>query len=119
MSLVINPSLCICLYALGLLNSLHRLKPTSDFLLDVMVLRDVLAANHKDDATMQVVVPRVVPPHPKVVSIAINAFDEYASMKTMCVALHRKGPASFITAEEYGSRFESNNVVDVSGNLNG
>lgn len=74
-------------------------------------LQDFLADNRKDDATVQVTVPKVVPPPPEVVPVTGDVLDESASMKAKRVALQRKGAAAMIAAEEYARRFESGDVV--------
>ncbi|MCI09198.1 hypothetical protein A2U01_0030281, partial [Trifolium medium] len=95
--------------------SLHGTNnPTSGFLEDVTVLGDFLSDNkRKEDGTIQVVVPKVVPPPPEIVPVSggdvLN--DESASMKAKRVALQRKGAAAMIAAEEYARKFESGDLL--------
>ncbi|KAJ1400295.1 Zinc finger, PHD-type [Sesbania bispinosa] len=111
----------ICYCSLGFPRSLHgpNNNPINVFDHDVAALRDFLADTRRDDTTIQVAVPKVVPPPPEAVPVAGDALDESASMKAKRVALQRKGAAAMIAAEEYARRFESADVVDTSGNFNG
>ncbi|KAK2379648.1 RING/FYVE/PHD-type zinc finger family protein [Trifolium repens] len=112
----------ICFCSLGFPRSLQRTNnPTSGFLEDVAVLGDFLSENkRKEDTTIQVVVPKVVPPPPEIVPVSGDVLnDESASMKAKRVALQRKGAAAMIAAEEYARKFESGDLLDTSGNVNG
>lgn len=75
------------------------------------MLGDFLSDTRKDDGTIQVAVPKVVPPPPEAVPVSGDVLDESASMKAKRVALQRKGAAAMIAAEEYARRFESGDVV--------
>jgi hypothetical protein len=79
----------------------------------VAVLGDFLSENkRKEDATIQVVVPKVVPPPPEIVPVSGDVLnDESASMKAKRVALQRKGAAAMIAAEEYARKFESGDLL--------
>ncbi|KAK2433343.1 hypothetical protein P8452_30671 [Trifolium repens] len=112
----------ICFCSLGFPRSLQGTKnSTTGFLQDVAVLGDFLSENkRKEDATIQVVVPKVVPPPPEIVPVSGDVLnDESASMKAKRVALQRKGAAAMIAAEEYARKFESGDLLDTSGNVNG
>ncbi|CAK8575465.1 unnamed protein product [Lathyrus sativus] len=114
----------ICFCALGFPRSLNGTtnnhnNAANAFLNDVSALGDFLAGAQKEDYTIQVAVPKVVPPPPEVVPVSGDLLDESASMKAKRVALQRKGAAAMIAAEEYARKFESGDVLDTSGNLNG
>ncbi|KAK7263884.1 hypothetical protein RJT34_31483 [Clitoria ternatea] len=112
----------ICFCALGFPRALNAPNPPNGFLHDVSALRDFLADTRRDDATVQVPVPKVLPPPPPPpdVTLGADALDESASMKAKRVALQCKGAAAMIAAEEYARRFESGDVPDSSpGNLTG
>ncbi|RDX97425.1 Histone-lysine N-methyltransferase 2B [Mucuna pruriens] len=114
----------ICFCALGFPRALHAPDPANAFLHDVAALREFLADTRSDDATVQVPVPKVVPPPlplppPDGLPLAADALDESASMKAKRIALQRKGAAAMLAAEEYARRFESGDVVNTPGNLTG
>jgi len=107
----------ICFCALGFPRGLHASDDGSaanGFAQDVGALRDFLADTCRDDATVQVPVPKVLPPPPPPpdgIPLNADALDESASMKAKRIALQRKGAAAMIAAEEYARRFESGDVV--------
>ena len=76
--------------------------------------RSVLGdSRKKDGGTIQVAVPKVVPPPAEIVVVSSggDVVDESASMKAKCDALERKGVVAMIDAEEYARRLESGDVV--------
>ena len=105
----------ICFCTLGFPRALHASPDAPNaFVHDVSALRDFLADTRRDDATVQVLVPKVLPPLPPpsdAVPLGPDALDESASMKAKRIALQRKGAAAMIAAEEYARRFESGDVV--------
>ncbi|KAG5134744.1 hypothetical protein JHK82_025932 [Glycine max] len=117
----------ICFCTLGFPRALHAAPDAAAnaFVHDVASLRDFLADTRRDDATVQVPVPKVLPPPPPppppsdAVSLGADALDESASMKAKRIALQRKGAAAMIAAEEYARRFESGDVVNTPGNVTG
>ena len=85
-------------------------------------LKDPLGFRAREsDQTVQVVVPKVVPPPPLPRPVQAAAtdgvpagdavLDEAVSTQAKRVALQRKGAAAMIAAEEYARRFESGDVV--------
>lgn len=102
----------ICFCSLGFPRSLPD---ANAFLNDVALLTDFISAGttaNDATATVQVAVPKVVPPPPEALPVAGgDALDESASMKAKRVALQRKGAAAMIAAEEYARRFESGDVL--------
>ncbi|XP_047157204.1 uncharacterized protein LOC124828041 [Vigna umbellata] len=115
----------ICFCALGFPRGVQASDDGSaanGFTQDVGELWDFLADTCRDDATVQVSVPKVLPPPPPPpdgLPLNADALDESASMKAKRIALQRKGAAAMIAAEEYARRFESGDVVNTPGNVTG
>ncbi|CAN1342430.1 Histone-lysine N-methyltransferase 2B [Linum perenne] len=114
----------ICFCALGFPRDLHSDTSKSDFLLDVSRIEDLLIDSSRIRAstrdTVQVLVPKVVPPPVPVpaasaLPVAVVADGDggedsealSASAHTKRVALQKKAAATMVAAEDFARRFET------------
>lgn len=111
----------ICYCPLGFPRGLQGDKGKDEFLEEVAKLEDFLKdpwlLRAKENATIQVKVPKVVvapPPQSLVVGDAATDAEEAAAMlsaQTKRAALQKKAAAASLVAEDYARRFESGNLV--------
>ncbi|CAN0864714.1 Histone-lysine N-methyltransferase 2B, partial [Linum grandiflorum] len=139
----------ICFCALGFPRDLHCQSSKSDFLLDVSRIEELLndssrvRASDEAATTVQVLVPKIVPPPPPAtatasISVAVPAAaalpspvvvggdcgDEdsealSASAHTKRVALQKKAAATMVAAEDFARRFESGDAGAITKDSNG
>ncbi|CAN1184609.1 Histone-lysine N-methyltransferase 2B [Linum perenne] len=139
----------ICFCALGFPRDLHSDTSKSDFLLDVSRIEDLLTDSSRIRAstrdTVQVLVPKVVPPPappapvalPASISVPVPAAAALpvavvadgdggedsealsASAHTKRVALQKKAAATMVAAEDFARRFESGDAGAVTKDVNG
>ncbi|XP_047310949.1 uncharacterized protein LOC124914444 [Impatiens glandulifera] len=90
------------------------------------LINDPLLICFKENATVQVAVPKVVPPpQPPLVAVGAafgdgNVFgdgDEMLSAQNKRSALQKKAAAASLVAEDFARRFESGSMLDDSGDL--
>ncbi|KAJ7949187.1 Histone-lysine N-methyltransferase [Quillaja saponaria] len=119
----------ICFCKLGFPRTLQSTKAQEEFLEEVVkieeFLKDPLGIRAREkDQTVQVVVPKIVPPPPQLQPVIDgvvggDGVDEAVSAQTKRVALQRKAAAAMVAAEDYARRFESGDLVDASRTLTG
>ncbi|CAN1342420.1 Histone-lysine N-methyltransferase 2B [Linum perenne] len=131
----------ICFCALGFPRDLHSDTSKSDFLLDVSRIEDLLIDSSRIRAstrdTVQVLVPKVVPPPAPPAPVPVPAASALpvavvadgdggedsealsASAHTKRVALQKKAAATMVAAEDFARRFETGDAGAVTKDVNG
>ncbi|XP_077210118.1 PHD finger family protein isoform X2 [Tasmannia lanceolata] len=115
----------ICFCTLGFPTKLQREKERRDFLEEVFrveeLLKDPWSIRAGGRVTVQVPVPRIVPP--LVTTIAVDGFDgggggdgeEILSAQKKRIAMQKKAVEESLAAEQYVRKFETGDLTDVSG----